>query len=464
MSISGSRAAIDINLDEFERRLRIAGTPQGQVEDPLSELARLVDQARPAPVSQVQQSKPRTEVVEPPARMELRSSFDEPDTVPQQAPAEPKVESFAAFSEYLPPQSATSDFEGPPHSKKRSLSASALAIAGVAMFGGVVALKDGMPSLPKQPPFIAALSGPTKVKPPSEQAATTQNDSGALLINDNAKPTAVKIVNSEEQPVDLRAESSVGAIAKPPVDAAPQTSGSAVRPTIDTPVVMASAGAPPATARQFPDPKPVRTITLRPDGTPIPTASAAPALDGQPSSPATEPSKAGAKIQPQNRRDATGSPQPSTPKIELPAKLSGKSSARVVVVKTDTTAPEGKGPLQLGSVPKAEKPKQGKTHEGAAENPSAASEQAVGPDSAIKSDGWAVQLAAPSSESEAQGAAQRLNSKYANVLNGATIGVHKAVVKGATLYRLRVAGLSKADAAALCARLKGEGGDCFIAK
>ena len=40
----------------------------------------------------------------------------------------------------------------------------------------------------------------------------------------------------------------------------------------------------------------------------------------------------------------------------------------------------------------------------------------------------------------------------------------KAVVKGATIYRLRVAGLSKADAAALCARLKGEGGDCFIAK
>jgi hypothetical protein len=29
---------------------------------------------------------------------------------------------------------------------------------------------------------------------------------------------------------------------------------------------------------------------------------------------------------------------------------------------------------------------------------------------------------------------------------------------------LRVVGLTKADAAALCARLKGEGGECFIAK
>ncbi len=49
-------------------------------------------------------------------------------------------------------------------------------------------------------------------------------------------------------------------------------------------------------------------------------------------------------------------------------------------------------------------------------------------------------------------------------LNGSSIGVHKATVKGETIYRLRVAGLSKADAAALCARLKGDGGDCFIAK
>ena len=57
----------------------------------------------------------------------------------------------------------------------------------------------------------------------------------------------------------------------------------------------------------------------------------------------------------------------------------------------------------------------------------------------------------------------RLNAKYATALNGSAIGVHKAVVKGATIYRLRVTGLSKADAAALCARLKGDGGECFIA-
>jgi hypothetical protein len=42
--------------------------------------------------------------------------------------------------------------------------------------------------------------------------------------------------------------------------------------------------------------------------------------------------------------------------------------------------------------------------------------------------------------------------------------VHKAQVNGATVYRLRVVRLSKADAAALCSRVKGDGGDCFIVK
>ena len=58
----------------------------------------------------------------------------------------------------------------------------------------------------------------------------------------------------------------------------------------------------------------------------------------------------------------------------------------------------------------------------------------------------------------------KLNEKYASALGGAAIGVHKADVNGDTIYRVRVTGLSKADAAALCARIKGDGGQCFIAK
>ena len=38
MSVSGTRAVEEINLEEFEKRLRAAGAQQDQREDPLSEL------------------------------------------------------------------------------------------------------------------------------------------------------------------------------------------------------------------------------------------------------------------------------------------------------------------------------------------------------------------------------------------------------------------------------------------
>jgi hypothetical protein len=80
------------------------------------------------------------------------------------------------------------------------------------------------------------------------------------------------------------------------------------------------------------------------------------------------------------------------------------------------------------------------------------------------SSGWAVQLAASKSETEAKTDASRLKAKYASALTGEMIGVSKAQVNGATVYRLRIGGLSKSDAAALCTRVKVNGGNCFLAK
>ena len=75
---------------------------------------------------------------------------------------------------------------------------------------------------------------------------------------------------------------------------------------------------------------------------------------------------------------------------------------------------------------------------------------------------WAVHLAASKSEDEAKNDLKRLDARYASALNGSTIRLHKARVDGGTVYRLRVAGLSKVDAAALCERVRGDGGSCFV--
>jgi hypothetical protein len=85
-------------------------------------------------------------------------------------------------------------------------------------------------------------------------------------------------------------------------------------------------------------------------------------------------------------------------------------------------------------------------------------------DSVSASAGWAVQLAAPRSETGAKNDVRRLSAQYASTLKGSKIGVHKAVVDGVTVHRLRVVGLSKAGASALCVSLKDGGGSCFVAR
>ena len=491
MGASGSRATDEINLDEFERRLRAAGAQQARAEDPLAELSRLVEfshlgisngetPARRVAEPAVAPAKPLTSIETEP----LRPTLD--DEVEELAPGASEADR-AARRDYEFDAHRSDGASGADPSEERrpmrwKIAVSALALAGVAMIGAAFALRGGVPGLKKDAPFIAAAQGPTKVAPPSDQTVTTSSDAGATLLHDNGKPGPVKVVNSEEQPVDLNAQASVN---NPPASADPSPStadATALAATINTPLVAPPTPGPPkGTSSEFPDPKPVRTVSLRPDGTPIAAASPLDqaASDAKPAAPpADSPSKpadAPMKPAPKTASETTGAAQPSTPKIELPTKLSPpKSAARVAVGKTDTTAPEqtaqtpgeptqNSAPAKPEKTTTAKKPKAGQVAD-ATETTGAIAQPPVDATAATTSGGWSVQLAAPKSEAEAQSTLTRLNSKYGAELNGSAIGVHKAQVNGETIYRLRVVGLTKADAAALCARLKGEGGACFIAK
>lgn len=470
MSVSSARTAVDIDLDDLERRLRAAVAPPG-VEDPLAELARLVDASRPkpldiaaarpaaAPPAAPPAARPATAPTRTPAppplrEGELRPGFDattsragtpdEPDLV---APESLEIQEEPALDPY-PAEAAAPPPKARPRSGRWLLTVSGLAVAGVAMIGAVFALKGGMPGLPKTPPYIAAASGPTKVQPPTDATVGSASDAGANLLKDTTQAGKVNVVNNEEQPVDLSAQAASAQAA---------TGGTVVRGTVDTPVVVA-APAPAPAASAFPDPKPVRTVSLRPDGTPIPDSAVDAAAN--PPAPASEAPKPQAKPAAKASSDAANA-QASTPKIELPTKLPPKSSARVVVAKTDTTVPGGAAEAGAEPAAKPEKPVKAKAQVAAA---SPAEPAAVEPAGA-SSGGWAVQLAAPRSEEEAKTVVSKLSSKYATALGGAALGVHKGTSSnGDTVYRVRVSGLSKADAASLCARVKGDGGQCFVAK
>jgi hypothetical protein len=484
MSISGSRAVDEINLDEFERRLRAAGAQQAQAEDPLAELSRLVEfshmgisngdtPARRAPEAPVVRAAPLTSI----ETGTLRPTLD--DEVEELAPGASEADRAARrdyeFDARHSDSASAADAGEERRPMRWKIAVSALALAGVAMIGGVFALRGGVPGLKKDAPFIAAAQGPTKVAPPSDQTVTTSSDAGAALLHDNGKPGSVKVVNSEEQPVDLNAQAAAN---NPAAPAAQGGADPALAAIINSPLVAPQPAAPPkGMTSEFPDPKPVRTISLRPDGTPIgamsppdqPASAPAPAAPSKPAEAPIAPTPS--TPAPRTMSDAAGVAQPSTPKIELPTKLSPKSSARVAVGKTDTTAPDGTaqippGEPQNGAAAKSEKaakkPKPGQVAD--ATETTGAIAPPVDATAATTSGGWSVQLAAPKSEAEAQSDLTRLTSKYSAELNGSAIGVHKAEVKGETIYRLRVSGLTKADAAAMCARLKGEGGQCFIAK
>jgi hypothetical protein len=79
---------------------------------------------------------------------------------------------------------------------------------------------------------------------------------------------------------------------------------------------------------------------------------------------------------------------------------------------------------------------------------------------------YGVQFAAPATEPAARRESARLRSKFANELGGLQPTVRQAEVHGRKIYQVRIGGMSKADAAALCLKLKSSGGEaaCSVAR
>ena len=495
---SNARIVPEINLDEFERRLRSAGAPQEGMEDPLAELTRLVDMISRDNDNERKAAEAPPIVTGPPSLDFGAREFDNaPPPPPPLLPRAPQME-------YEPPVYAEPELEPQPFElsddERAGLLAAAteaqapagqarawyfktagLVIVGVALFGGAAVLKFGLPrAVSKTPPFIAAAQGPTKIQPPSDATVQSASDAGALLTKDSTSSAPVKVVSTAEEPVDLRSStpapaasanpspaasaspSPIAAASPSPVaSASPSPSPNAaspVAPAIDTPIV--APGENTATvAPLFPDARPVKTVSVRPDGSLISD------MTGSTPSPAPTPvAKTVDRVADNSAAPPAVASEPATPKLDLPTKLSPKSTARVA--KTDTTAPASatnttpNAPLQIGAATRSIANKPAPTNDAQVAD---AGDAAAAADHA-KGGEWAVQLAAPRSEADAQSAISRLKNKYSDALGDAELGIHKADVKGETIYRVRAGGLSKASAAALCSKLKASGGDCFIAK
>jgi hypothetical protein len=528
MSSPALKVLPQVNLEEFERRLRAATMPQSGGEDPLAELARLVGLQTPPQKSaeNVVALAPRASHAEgasgpahePLIRVSYPSAKPAPNDPLQLRPTFAEEAEPVHESQFHAPPAPVSDlgFETseaadtpmqerapvaresrrPPSRGRWFAAVSLLSLLGIVGVGTAVALKYGaVPGLHKAPPVIMASVAPAKVAPPSSDTVAPPNDTASVLFKEQStKPAIVKVVSSEEQPVDLHTQgvasiapaaaptaaqaTNVSAPAAPVAETSSPVAPNPTTPLIATsanPTVEASVGSP-----LFAEPKRVKRVSVRPDGTLIAEAGAAPA-DAAPVTRSIAPiaPPAPAAAAPVNSAAA----QPATPKLDLPAKPRAKLTARVQPGKIDTsTVVPADAPLQLTPPTKLEKaakaaraksaatvtaalPASPAVAEPADPTPAATAPAAPPTASAAASSGsYSVQLAAPGSDQEAQSVAARLKAKYSAELNGLEPTIHKADVTSGTVYRVRVGSLSKADAVALCEKLKASGGACFVAK
>jgi hypothetical protein len=444
MSISKIRASPKNYPDEYERRFRVGGTRPASVEDVgLAELARKLAPVRPSPEAQAVSEYDQWGAA-PIEAATTRSAIDFVRSKPG-GPARRDLEA-TQISGFAASCSRDLYYRGPATGRRSRRWTRTLAPAGAALLFGAAL-------------FVAVF-------------APNAGSTGAR--SHVTQPALVKIVGSEELPTAVHADASPAATSSSEPSEPSQTE-------LATPTSVGPPATPfpPVVAVKIADSGPgvsqsLRTMSAAPEATAAPSATQA-SVAAPPDAPQRP-----AELVPKVERKVLTGARPPTPNLDRPTKLSRKTLVRGMVAKTAATAPSStaevrRQPQRPGASTIAPAPATPQTTPA-----SATGQESVNPvthvfgtlagalgaptvdQTASKSGDWAIQFAAPKSEAEAQVAAARLNAKYAPALNGATIGVHKTQVNGETTYALRVAGLSKADATALCVRVKGR--DCSIAK
>ena len=515
MSEIVARQRPSVDLDDFERRLRQSqggpkqeqaaqqrpGTPHGYDDDPLTELARLVSQqhdpygdvfAQEAAPRQAQ-SDGRHEPAFSTAIPRLSADFasieaglrgalaahtetnagmpggsvhdsnesrlyaNREQPYPDQSYAvEQDQQGWAAPAE--PRQSARS---------RRPIYAMVATIA-VGIIGiGVAFAYKGASSSPREIKTIMAAAGPTKVQPPADAAAG--QDGQATAASDKSQSVPTKLVSREEQPVDLSQAvqdnaarngmnqgtdaSSVPVPLSPSQarDSAGLAGGSAPGNGGDASAAAIDSGF----GAGMPAPKKVKVVSVRPDGTIMPTGDAqqVPAI-GDAAPRADAPVAPVAQATAKSAKSAKSTSRVATKPMSIAAAADANDTAPVA---KPTKATKKTKPQRVASADPEDKV-------AAPDQTAQGQTQADAEPKVSGSGGFAVQLAAPGSEAEAKAATSRLGKKFADVLSGRHLGFHKADSNGRSVFRVRVSSLSKEDASELCDKVKSEGGSCFVAK
>ena len=443
-----------IDLEEFERRLRKPHTTNQRDDDPLAELARSFAG---------EEVDPYKTVFEPLSRRPSGAWRNEQDRSDNkvQAARQPLIGGdFAAIEAGLlgsarhdstASLTAADEMEsyreddhqhwpyadaGDSHevdtayeevrSRRPLWIMAAMIVAGIAGIGASFGFK-GAATNPSEITTIRAADGPTKIHPDTV-ASTEVPDRDASVLGGVQQQPPVAAVNNVEQPTDLSAQ----AYAEPSSAVTGLASGAASVP-VPQPPVQAQPQQPSDGIAALIEPKKVKTVSVRPDGTLLSYDS--PPQGVAPGSPAAHPA-------------AVSPAKAATPKTTAHVATTPKPPAGAPNVSADAA--------KTSIAPKAKRVQVADAQE---QVPGAEAARAAAPGT------FAVQLAAPGTEQEARDAQVRIMKKFGAELAGFHPSIHKAEVGGKPVYRVRVSGLSSRDeATALCQKVQSGGGSCFVAK
>jgi cell division septation protein DedD len=328
-------------------------------------------------------------------------------------------------------------------SRKGMLTAAALVVVAIGGVGAAMVFRNGKPAgVNGQPPVIAADTGPAKVAPVNPGGAEIPNQNKQIYERSgDASADKTKVVSREEQPVDV--QQAARSMAPRPT----QPSNGSITPTDTAAAALAPAepGLVPIPAVPgLGEPRKVRTVAIRPDGTPAASNEVAANGAGQGIVTGSAPAS----------RPAT---PPSATQAQAAARPSQPSATPAAAPKTQERAAAPATPPASQTPPAATRT--------AALAPQQAEPPAATAPRADPNGGFAVQLGAPGSEAEARATFAALQRKYPGQLSGQSPIVRKTELAGGkTVYRLRVGPYSREDASSMCSALQAAGGQCFIAK
>ncbi|MCC2098713.1 MAG: SPOR domain-containing protein [Hyphomicrobiales bacterium] len=299
--------------------------------------------------------------------------------------------------------------------------------------GATLAMRSSGPAAGDIPTITAATKD---IKVKADQSASKPVRTVSVLNAGEARMQAAKVVSSAEQPIDLaqvpdepkrarrireeelskKLNLADRNLTRPIASAAPKIDGKG------------------RASGYFPEPRKVRTVMVRPDGSLIdPTASisASKAAGAAPAKRVarivTPTPEAGERAVP---RRAAPAAQPArakaTPRVRAVSRAQPDRATRTAAIDLTPKRVRSQAPASRG--------------------------------------GFAVQLAAPASEGAARSVANKARARFGSIFGGRTPGVHRAVVKSRTVYRVRVTGLDRGSASRMCSQVKAKGGSCYVAR